>query len=65
VAVAVEDPQEQGPGVEIDAGVESGVGGGWKQRLKASGSGGREGRRPGAPSLVAGESLPEYPAAAP
>ena len=28
LAVAVEDAQEQGPGVQIDAGVESGVGGG-------------------------------------
>jgi hypothetical protein len=28
LAVAVEDGEEQGPGVQIDAGVESGIGGG-------------------------------------
>lgn len=32
-AVAVEDAEEQGPGVEIDAGVESGVGAGWLKRI--------------------------------
>jgi hypothetical protein len=30
LAVAVEDAEEQGPGVQVDAGVESGAGGGWK-----------------------------------
>jgi hypothetical protein len=60
LAVAVEDGQEQAPGVQVDAGIESGVGG-VKKRGKASGSGWCEGRRLGASSIFAGESLQEYP----
>ena len=38
LSVLVEDAEEEGPGVEIDAGVESDAGGGLKQRMgKASG----------------------------
>jgi hypothetical protein len=65
LSVAVEDAEEQGPGVEIDAGVESGVGGGQEA---AHGEGLRlgwcDGRRLGAPSIIAAEGLHEYPGAA-
>jgi hypothetical protein len=49
LAVVVEDAQEEGPGVQVHTGVESGVRGVWKKRRKASGSGVCQGRRRGAP----------------
>jgi hypothetical protein len=65
LAVAVEDAEEQGPGMEIDAGVESGVGGGLEAAQEGLRLGWCDGRRLGASSIFAGESLHEYPAAAP
>src|SRR5262249_25257180 len=62
--VVVEDDEEEGPGVQIDAGVESGAGRGVEG---AHGEGlrfGLRGRRLGATSIVAHERLHEYPNAA-
>jgi hypothetical protein len=64
LAVAVEDDEEQGPGVAIDAGVESGAGGGLIVAHEGLQVRGCDGRRLGASSLIAGESLHEYPGVA-
>ena len=65
LSVAVEDDEEEGPGVQVHAGVESDIGGRLEAaHVKASGWGWCEGRRRVAPSIFAGESLHEYPAAA-
>src|SRR5262249_46161485 len=65
-AVAVQDAEEQGPGVQVDAAVESRVAG-WLEAAHGEGLrwGWCDGRRLGASSIIAGESLHEYPAVAP
>src|SRR5262249_54158435 len=64
LALVVEDAEEQAPGVQVDAGVESGVGGGLEVAHEGLRLGWCEGRRLGAPSIFASESLHEYPNAA-
>jgi hypothetical protein len=65
LAVGVEDDQVQGPGVQVNAGVKSGVG----RRLERTHGEGLQvevrWRRLGALSIFAYESLHEYPGAAP